>query len=321
MQIDSTMSDGLGGVSRSKLACGPSPERGNVVHILADPGNASQTLLILHAAGMHGRSYTKLAEHISAECNDSVRILAPDLRAHGDSSTGPETSFTWETVADDITALIMSRGLKGKIIGIGHSLGGASAMIAEMKNPGLFKGLWCYEPVLFSNVEVAAAITKTFGRSKFRRSTFGSYNEAIENFSTKPTFKNLHSQCLRDYVTHGFRHTSRGIELKCHPESEAHVYLEGKRIVGNDKIMRGTACSTVVACGSHVGPENALSREIERLVRLLQKGRGERYGFLLHFGLLEDPAFVAKRIAFFILNESETGLHAPQYLHFACPKL
>lgn len=57
-------------------------------------------------------------------------------------------------MAEDLTALVRSEGLEGKTVAVGHSLGAVVAVIAEIENPGLFKGLWCFEPVLFSEGEL-----------------------------------------------------------------------------------------------------------------------------------------------------------------------
>ena len=53
-------------------------------------------------------------------------------------------------MADELTAWIRSHHLEGKIIAVGHSLGAVVSMIAEINSPGLFRGLWCFEPVLFT---------------------------------------------------------------------------------------------------------------------------------------------------------------------------
>ncbi len=52
-------------------------------------------------------------------------------------------------------------------------------------------------------------------------------SQAIKNFSKKFPMNRFDPECLRDYIVHGFRGTERGVELKCHPESEAHTYLAG----------------------------------------------------------------------------------------------
>lgn len=51
--------------------------------------------------------------------------------------------------------------------------------------------------------------------------------QALSNFSRKRPMKDFDHQCLRDYVFSGFRVSEDGVELKCHPQSEAHTYMAG----------------------------------------------------------------------------------------------
>ena len=55
-------------------------------------------------------------------------------------------------MADDLVAEVESRKLVGRCVVLGHSLGAVVCLIAEIQNPGLFRGLWCFEPVLFASL-------------------------------------------------------------------------------------------------------------------------------------------------------------------------
>lgn len=61
-------------------------------------------------------------EHIIPELSKTYRVIAPDLRGHGSSSAGKETS-TMELLADDIAALLTHLQLD-QVTVFGHSLGG-----------------------------------------------------------------------------------------------------------------------------------------------------------------------------------------------------
>jgi pimeloyl-ACP methyl ester carboxylesterase len=226
-----------------------------------------QTLIFLHCAGFHGKSFKKLARLMSSAFGEKkLQVLAPDLRAHGDTAVGGETSFTWYQMADELLELVRARNLVGKAIAVGHSLGAVVSMIAEIKNPGTFRGLWCFEPVLFTEKKLGQYYSKFFAsKARQRRSKFESFEEvckciaslsrhceyasfvcdtytclpffylskytlaqALNNFSRKQPMKRFDQQCLRDYVMDGFRDTGKnGIELKCAPESESHTYMAG----------------------------------------------------------------------------------------------
>ena len=50
-----------------------------------------QTVFMLHCAGFHGKSFGKVARILNDSCEKRLRVLAPDLRAHGDTSVGTDT--------------------------------------------------------------------------------------------------------------------------------------------------------------------------------------------------------------------------------------
>ena len=87
-------------------------------------------------------------------------------------------SFTWYGMANELTALIKARNLEGKAIAVGHSLGAVVSMIAEINHPGLFRGLWCFEPVLFVEKRLGRKYSKFFSsKAKTRKSVFKSFEE------------------------------------------------------------------------------------------------------------------------------------------------
>jgi len=74
-------------------------------------------LLLLHSLGEQSGSWSSIAEELAA----THRVLALDLRGHGDSDRTPRYSL--ELMRDDVIAVIDSLGLTDLCI-LGHSLGG-----------------------------------------------------------------------------------------------------------------------------------------------------------------------------------------------------
>jgi pimeloyl-ACP methyl ester carboxylesterase len=285
-----------------------------------------QTLIFLHCAGFHGKSFKKLARLMSSAFGEKkLQVLAPDLRAHGDTAVGGETSFTWYQMADELLELVRARNLVGKAIAVGHSLGAVVSMIAEIKNPGTFRGLWCFEPVLFTEKKLGQYYSKFFAsKARQRRSKFESFEEALNNFSRKQPMKRFDQQCLRDYVMDGFRDTGKnGIELKCAPESESHTYMAGyetyKRNINNQ--LKEIKCPLVLACGTNVGKESVVSQGSDAFAGEFPQGRLERYGNLGHFGPFEKPEFICGRILFFIQTQLNSNTAVPRYLSYQAARL
>jgi pimeloyl-ACP methyl ester carboxylesterase len=183
------------------------------------------TVLAAHATGFHGAVWGPLAAELCAL--SGATVLAPDMRGHGTSRLPDDVVLDWDGFADDVLAVVDAMGLEAPI-GVGHSKGGAALLRAEARRPGTFRGLWCFEPVVFppgfatgrmeGNPLAAGALR--------RRDTFPSAAEAHMNFATKPPMDAFDDAVVAAYVAHGFEPTDPAdpdgpITLRCRPEVEA----------------------------------------------------------------------------------------------------
>jgi pimeloyl-ACP methyl ester carboxylesterase len=82
--------------------------------------NGKPNLILVHGMRDHARSWDSIAEAFLPH----FRVLAPDLRGHGDSSWTSGAAYTIPEFVLDISALIDIVG-KWPVYMIGHSLGGA----------------------------------------------------------------------------------------------------------------------------------------------------------------------------------------------------
>lgn len=64
---------------------------------------------------------------------DGYRVIAPDLRGHGDSEAS-EGAYSMELLADDVVRLLDRLGI-GQAIVLGHSLGGYATLALAERNP------------------------------------------------------------------------------------------------------------------------------------------------------------------------------------------
>lgn len=80
-------------------------------------------LLLLHGGRDHCRSW----DWFAAEFADDWRIIAPDLRGHGDSDHVPGGHYTMEDLVYDLATLIADEALAPLTI-VAHSLGGNVAL-------------------------------------------------------------------------------------------------------------------------------------------------------------------------------------------------
>ncbi len=188
-----------------------------------DLGGSGGDLLLVHATGFCAGVWGPLAGRLPDH-----RLAALDVRGHGRS--GSPAAMDWEATGQDVLAAVDGLGLHHPI-GVGHSMGGASLLMAEIQRPGTFAALWVFEPIVFPpdfprpepgtpNPRVEAA--------RRRRDTFPSAEVALTNFAAKRPLDELAPECLEAYVRFGFeQHDDGSISLRCRPDFEASTYAAG----------------------------------------------------------------------------------------------
>lgn len=87
--------------------------------------------------GLRGFAYTwrTTAEALGTK----YRVIALNLRGHGDSGPSPDREFSFDTWDDDTHALVTTLGLDRPVI-IGHSLGGRVAFVYGARHPENTRG-------------------------------------------------------------------------------------------------------------------------------------------------------------------------------------
>jgi pimeloyl-ACP methyl ester carboxylesterase len=92
-------------------------------------------VVLSHGIGDHREAYRFLAPRLAQA---GYRVVAADLRGHGESSLG-WASISRTDVAGDLLALI--RHLGGPAVIVGHSISGGAATIAAATEPELISGI------------------------------------------------------------------------------------------------------------------------------------------------------------------------------------
>jgi pimeloyl-ACP methyl ester carboxylesterase len=270
------------------------------LHIDDHPGagGTGAVVLAVHAAGFHGGVLAPLADALGGQGRGGRRVVAPDLRAHGRSTRPDDGDLAWPRFADDVLAVVDALGLV-RPVGFGHSLGGAALVLAEARRPGTFAALHLFEPVVFPPGARPPSSTSDepnplASGARRRRRRFGSAEEAVASFGSRPPFDVLRADALRAYVAHGFRpDPGGGITLACDPEDEAQVYERGGSSGAWDALP-SVACPVVVVQGDDGSLPGAWAAAIAARA---PAGRHELLAGVQHFGPLQDPDLVAAGVA------------------------
>lgn len=104
--------------------------KGLTLHYLDWSASAGTPLVLLHHVGSQAHAWDMFAQRMGSD----HRVVALDMRGHGDSSWAGEGNYTTEDYAADVAALIEHLGL-GRVIVLGGSLGGRVALVYAAEHP------------------------------------------------------------------------------------------------------------------------------------------------------------------------------------------
>jgi pimeloyl-ACP methyl ester carboxylesterase len=221
------------------------------------------------------------------------------VRGHGASTIPPDWDVDWAAFGDDTLAAAHHIADHGTITGFGHSMGGAALIMAASREPVLFDSLSLFEPIAhpptLTEIDIEAFPIVQGARRRRRR--FDSYDDAYENFASKPPLSMMVPEALRNYVDHGFRQVSDedgdGVELCCTPELEAGIFITGRNN-GLWKLLDATPTPTAVLAGAvEEGQPSATSAQI---AERLPNGRYVELPHMDHFGPFTRPEEVARLV-------------------------
>ena len=267
------------------------PSRDGVELAVHDLGGDGPPLLIVHATGLLAQAYTPLA----AELAPSFHVWGVDVRAHGGSTRPADGNLEWSGMAADVLAAVDAIGGE-QPYGFGHSMGGASVVLAEVARPGTFRSMYLYEPVLFPAGSLPSGPdgNPLASGARKRRPSFASRDEAYANYAAKPPLNEMSPASLRAYVDHGFVDQADGtVTLACRPEDEAETFV-GAASAGAFERLGEVRCPAVVSRGSleSMGPASLAPAQAEAF----PDGRLVILDGLAHFGPLADERAVAASI-------------------------
>ncbi len=130
-------------------------------------GDASlPPLVCLHGVTSHGRHFARLAERLS----DRFRVVALDLRGHGDSPWEPPWSLE-QHVADVLDAVP-----EGRAVWLGHSFGARVAYETATAAPARVERLVLLDPAILIPAHVALATAENARKDR----SYASFAEGID---------------------------------------------------------------------------------------------------------------------------------------------
>jgi pimeloyl-ACP methyl ester carboxylesterase len=189
-----------------------------------DWGGDGPPLLLLHPNGFCAGFFDPLARELRREFHP----VGVDVRGHGGSDRPPDLAdCTFPNAAGDVLAVLDALGLDD-VVALGHSMGGAIAILLDERRPGIVRRALLCEAIAFP----PDGIPRTSGGpnpmadiARARRAVWPDRATVRAAYASKPPMNVLEPAALDAYVRYGFRDRDDGeVELACAPEVEARCF-------------------------------------------------------------------------------------------------
>lgn len=260
-----------------------------------DNESDQKVILVTHANGFSGSCYSYLYRYFG----DKYRWIFLDFIGHSYSDPSQEFS-DWNFFKDQIIEIIKKENLQN-IIGVGHSLGGASLALAAKQEKQYISKLLLLDPTLLSiTINFLGKVIGNYMAKNAikRRREFKTKEQVIKIFKRLPPFSNFEESVFKDYIETCFKDLENGVQLSCPPEVESKIFssnpiffpINYKNLQIKTRIIvpkKSTVCSVSAA-------KKLISGNSESSILILENEN--------HFFPLEKPNIVIKELET-ILNE------------------
>jgi pimeloyl-ACP methyl ester carboxylesterase len=256
------------------------------LHVLEWDAAASSTVLLLHGGSAHAHWWDLFAEAIA----DRYRVLALDLRGHGDSEHAIPAAYRLADYAADLAALIEHLGLE-RVHLIGHSLGAMVATLYAGEHRSRVRSL----AVVDSSLRISPAGVRYMVRLRnFPQPIYRDRERAIHRFRLLPTQTLASPAILAQVAAHALRALPDGTwTLKFDRESLAHT--EPRDLT---PILHRLTYPLLFVRGAH--STLLSSAGMSRLLHAAPRGRAVEIPAAHHHVMLDNPSAFAAALRDFL---------------------
>jgi len=269
--------------------------------------------LFIHANGYPPETYRSFLTHFL----DKYQVITLSLRPFLPDSD-PINLKDWRDFRDDYLDFIddqvskkrfgRSKTIDPQVIGVGHSVGAMTNLMAAIERPNLFKALVLIEPVLFPRwrgilmrvlapYNLMRKIHPLIRATLKRKINFPSQELMLKNYRKKQIFQKLSDDVLRDYVSGLAKDNPDGTAtLKYSPEWEARIYETGGLTDAYVwKNLPGIPCPVLVLRGEDSG--TLKPQVVQMMIKKLPNGQSHTEPESGHLLPLEIPDRAANLVA------------------------
>lgn len=102
-----------------------------------DP-SAPVTVVLVHGYALDRRSWRAIAPVLAEAAEEPVAVVAYDQRGHGESGDVGPASATMGHLGDDLAEVLDKVVPEGKVVLVGHDMGGLAILTLAQKHPDVF---------------------------------------------------------------------------------------------------------------------------------------------------------------------------------------
>jgi pimeloyl-ACP methyl ester carboxylesterase len=172
------------------------------LHYLDYGGNGPRSMLLLHGGGANAHWFDLIGPHLTSY----GRILAVDLRGHGDSTPAEPPVYTYDAYLQDLRALLRAEHLSNPIL-LGHSMGGMLSVKYAGTWPQEVRALIVCDARPVYSTAIASALRRT-GQRKSRE--YPTQEDYIAHFRIRPDGLQAPQDVRRHIASHAGRQLPNG---------------------------------------------------------------------------------------------------------------
>ena len=279
----------------------PARTKADEGEIWRDWGGSGPPIHFAHGNGFPPGTYRKLISELG-KSHHVVSMSARPLWAE----SRPRVLRDWSVFAEDLRGELGRRGLHG-IIGVGHSLGAVTSLLAAAADPGLFSAVVAVDPIVLTGgralfwgtvkaVGLAGRINLVRGARR-RRELWSDRAEARNTYSRKKIFANWDPDVLDDYLDAGMVDLPQGgVRLRYPRECEARIFSAAPHDLW--AVLRKVSVPTLFVQGEH--SDTFLDAARARVEREVPGSRTVVIADTSHFLPMERPSELAGVIEEFL---------------------
>ena len=188
------------------------PGTDHEVCALHDFGGDGPPVLLTHGNGLNAGMWATVIPTL----RQHRQCFGLDFRGHGGSRiTKPPLDVDRARLVEEVLNAVAAIDSE-QIDAVGHSLGGATLLRTELENPGTFRRLWLFEPVMVPDGhERPDGDHPLVIAARRRRTEFPSLEAFTERLMSKPPFSDCEEEAVQAYAELGTYPTNAGVCLSC----------------------------------------------------------------------------------------------------------